>query len=120
MIENVKRIYLSEIEIVPIKPRQGLLGFATFVINDAFYIGSVGIHSTPDGSIRLLYPDKVLINGKKISVAHPINKECGELITEAVLRVYRSLLKEVHDEMDQSDEKGVQCENPSPQKSLNS
>ncbi len=94
----MKTLYLSEIEIIPIKPRQDLLGFTSFVVNDSFYVGSIGIHSTPDGSIRLLYPDKVLPNGKKISVVHPISKECGDLITNAVLRVYRGLLQEVREE----------------------
>ncbi len=43
---------LSEIEITPIKPRQGLLAFCSFVINEQFYVGDVAIYSRLDGNDR--------------------------------------------------------------------
>lgn len=35
---------ISEVNIILIKPKDGLIGFASLVINDALYLGSIGIH----------------------------------------------------------------------------
>jgi DNA-binding cell septation regulator SpoVG len=83
---------ISEINIIPIKPRDGLLGFVTFVLDDQFYVGNVGIHSTPDGNIRLLYPDRCLPNGKVVSSFHPIAKHIGLEITQQVTLKYNDLV----------------------------
>ena len=51
---------ISEINIEPISNREGLIGFASFVINNDFKICNVGIHTCPSHStsIRLLFPQK--------------------------------------------------------------
>ena len=36
-------ITLSEIEIIPVKPHNGLIAFSSFVLNKSFYIGDVAI-----------------------------------------------------------------------------
>ena len=85
-------IHLTEIEIIPIKPINGLLGFASFVINEQFYVGNVGIHSKPCGNIRLLYPEKILPNGKVVSSFHPITKDAGIEITRQITLKYNNIL----------------------------
>jgi len=78
---------ISEINIVPTKPKDGLLGFASFVIDHDLYIGNVAIFSRLDRSgIRLVYPKK-----KDIHCVCPINKEAGETITNAIESQYYSL-----------------------------
>jgi len=40
---------LSEIQIIPIKPQNGLVGFASFVLDGSLYLGSIGIMTRPQG-----------------------------------------------------------------------
>lgn len=35
---------ITRIEIVPIKPNQGLIGFANIILENQLFIGSIGIH----------------------------------------------------------------------------
>ena len=79
-------IELSEINIVPVKPQNGLLGFCTFVVDKKFYIGSVAIFSKREGGIRLVYPKK-----GGIDAFHPIKKEVGDYITNMVEKQFYNL-----------------------------
>jgi len=85
---------ISEIQIIPVQPRNGLVGFCSFILNDSIYIGDVAIHtclSNPEG-YRLVYPDRILANGKKVNCVHPINRKTGEAIQKAVVAKYKSLM----------------------------
>ena len=84
-------INLSEIQIVPIKPINGHLGFCSMVIDSNYYVGGIAIHSRPDGGIRLVYPQKQLPNGKIINCFHPINKEAGQSLLNQTVRAYEEL-----------------------------
>jgi len=85
---------ITEIQILPIKPRDGLLAFASFVFNDSIFVGNVAVHSRPDGSgYRLVYPSKALPNGKVINVVHPINQETGRAISQAVAGRFEEVVR---------------------------
>lgn len=97
MHEDVRKmkIQLSEIQIQPIKPKNGLLAFCSFVINNSFYVGSVAIYSRLDGDgYRLAYPIKALHNGAKINCFHPINHEASDAIEKQVVEAFLQLIKE--------------------------
>jgi DNA-binding cell septation regulator SpoVG len=85
-------ITLTEIEIYPIKPQEGLIGFVSFVLNEQFYIGNVGLHLRPSGDIRLLYPQKLLGNGKAVNCFHPITKSAGNKIIDQISNEYNALV----------------------------
>jgi len=69
---------LSEIQIIPVKPHNGLLAFVSFVINSSFFVGDAAIYSRLDGQgFRLAYSTKVLVNGLKINCFH-LNTKNGE------------------------------------------
>jgi len=87
------KLKISEIQIIPVKPREGLVAFASCIINDFLYVGSVGIYTSPSkpGSFRLVYPSKTLPNGKEVSCVHPITREVGELISKAIIRRFREI-----------------------------
>jgi len=87
-----KVIVLTEIEIYPIKPHEGLIGFVSFVLNEQFYVGNVGLHLRPSGEIRLLYPHKRLGNGKEVNCFHPITKSAGNKIIEQISNEYNALV----------------------------
>lgn len=96
-MKEVSRIEISEVEILPVKPRGGLVAFASWVINDSLYIGNVALYTSPSkpGGFRLVYPSKTLPNGKEISCVHPINKKAGELISNAIIKKFEEMLSKI-------------------------
>lgn len=87
-------ITISEINITPVKPDNGLVGFVSFVVNECLYVSSVAIVTKLDGSIRLVYPTK-LVNDKQVSLIHPINKSVGSLIEQQVSEIYEEVMNGV-------------------------
>lgn len=87
-------IRISDIQIVPIQPRNGLVAFVSFIINDSVCIGDVAIHTCLSNSegYRLVYPERVLANGKRVNSVYPINRQAGDTIQKAVTSEYKKLL----------------------------
>jgi len=90
----MSELRISEIQIIPLKPKEGLVAFASCVVNKALYIGNIAIYTSPSTQegFRLVYPVKTLPNGKEIHCVHPINKEAGELISKAIIKKFRELI----------------------------
>lgn len=83
---------ISEVQIVPIKPANGLVGFASVVINGEFYLGSIGIHSKLDGSgFRLTYPTKK-VGQKNLHLFHPLNARTSKEIEEAIFYHFKKVI----------------------------
>lgn len=82
----------SRIEIIPVKPSGGLLAFSSLVLLDSFYIGDIAIHSRPDGSLRAVYPDRVLANGRRIQIFHPLTTQAAQVIERPIFSAYSQLL----------------------------
>ncbi len=89
-------IKLTEIQITPTKPKDGLVAFASFVLNDLFFIGNIAIYTRiyPQG-YRLVYPVKTLFNGLEINCFKPIKRCAGEAIEKAVLSEFEKLIDKV-------------------------
>ena len=85
---------IDEIQIVPIRPLDGLVGFASCVINNQFYVGNIAVYSSPSSrdGFRLVFPTKKLASGQVVDCFHPINKEAGELVTSAIIKQYVELM----------------------------
>ncbi len=76
---------ISEVQIKVVKPRDGLVGFASLVLDGKLYLSSIGIFTKLDGTgFRLTYPTKK-VGENDIQIYHPINKEVSESIEEAVI-----------------------------------
>lgn len=89
---------ISEVQIVPVKPNNGLIAFASFVLDDKLYLSSIGIHKKLDGSgYRLTYPSKLVGSSKEINIFHPITKEFGKAIEEAVFERVKKVMEECND-----------------------
>lgn len=87
---------VSEITISLIKPCNGLIGFATLVLDEAVYLGGIAIHRKLDGSgYRLLYPTRKSGN-QNFNIFHPINRKAGEVIEQAIM----AKLKDVMNRLD--------------------
>jgi DNA-binding cell septation regulator SpoVG len=81
---------ISEVNITPIKPQNGLVAFASFVLYEAIYCGSVGIMTRPSGGYRLLYPTKE-VAGRQLDVYHPISGTVGRMIEQEVIAKYEEV-----------------------------
>lgn len=84
---------ISEIQIIPIKPQNGLVGFASFVLDKSLYLGSIGIMTRPQGGYRLVYPTKKIGN-RSINIFHPINKETAQLIENKVVSKFEEVMND--------------------------
>lgn len=83
---------ISEVSIEIIKPKDGLVGFASMVVDDGLYIGSIGImrRLNADG-FRLIYPNKKIAD-KTFNYFYPINNNIGQLIESEVVKKLNILM----------------------------
>ena len=83
---------ITEMQIIPIKPKDGLVAFASIVIENSLYLGSLGVYTRLDGSgYRITYPTKKISN-KDINVYHPIDKDTSEIIKKAIINEAERIL----------------------------
>lgn len=85
---------ITEIQITPIKTKDGLVAFASVIFNNCLYLGSVGVYTRLNGSgYRITYPTK-RISDKNINIYHPINKETSKAIERAIISKAEKILKQ--------------------------
>lgn len=84
---------LSEIQVTPIKPINGLIGFASVVFDNSFYLSGIGVYTRPCGGYRLTYPTRKSTNGN-LNVFHPINRDIAESIERAVSEKFQKLVEQ--------------------------
>lgn len=101
-------IFVTEIELIPIKAKQGLVFFGNFVLDNRYFVGNVAIYSKLDkpGEFRLVYPTKTLKNGRQIPVFYPIDHKVSDEIETAVSEKARELLSPDENLMSEIDRPG--------------
>jgi len=105
MRSEKEAMIVSEVNIQLIKPCDGLVGFASVVLDDQIYLSSIGIHQRLDGAgYRITYPTKKTGN-RSFNVFHPIKKEIGQKIEEAVL----SKITEIMSKAQEVSERRCRC-----------
>jgi DNA-binding cell septation regulator SpoVG len=73
-------IKISEVQIEFIKPNNGMIGFASILINDSIFLSSIAIHKKLNTEgYRITYPSK-----GQFQIFYPINKEVSKQIEEAI------------------------------------
>lgn len=85
---------ITDVQLIPVKPKDGLVAFASVVFNEAFYLGSLAVFARPQGGYRITYPRRT-IGGTSLDVYYPINKQVAEAIEEAVIAKYKKILDKV-------------------------
>jgi len=88
---------VTEVQVTPIKPLNGLVGFASVVIDDEVYLGSIGVHVRLDGTFRITYPTKKVGVGQ-LNIFHPIRREAGQLIERAIIGRCEEIFNEKREE----------------------
>ena len=82
---------VTEIQIIPVKPKDGLVAFASFIFDNSFYFSSIGIYTRPQGGYRLTYPTRKT-QSSGIYLFHPINKETYQQIEMIVVEKYEEIM----------------------------
>jgi stage V sporulation protein G len=83
---------LSEIQIIPIKPQNGLVAFASFVLDKSLYLGSIGIVTRPQGGYRLVYPTKKVAN-RNLNIFYPINRDFALAVESEIVKKFEEVMK---------------------------
>lgn len=90
-------LQITEIQIALIKPKDGLIGFANVVLDDAVFLSSIGIHQKLDGSgYRLTYPTRRAGNGQQMHLFHPIRKEISKRLEAAIFNKLKDVMSQTH------------------------
>ena len=64
---------------------------SSFVLDNSLFCGSVAIFARPNGSFRLVYPNRSVV-GRKIDVYHPISVSFGKQIENEVVTKYEEVV----------------------------
>lgn len=85
---------ISEVQIKPTKPKDGLIGFASLVIDNSLYLSSIGIFTRLNGQgYRITYPTKK-VGSLDMQIFHPISKELGMEIEKEVIKKAEDIFNE--------------------------
>lgn len=76
---------ISDINIIPITPKNGHIAFVSFVVERKLAINYVAVYTRFSGGIRLVYPRK-----KNLDIVYPIEYDFGNDIE---IEVYKELIK---------------------------
>ncbi len=87
---------ISEVKIQLIKPQGGLIAFVSLVVGGKLYLSGIGIHRKLDGcGHRLTYPTRK-IGTRSFDIFHPINRDAGRAIENAVMAALKDVLNRRH------------------------
>ena len=87
---------LTEIQVIPIKPQNGLVAFVSFILDGNLYLGSIGVLTRPKGGYRLVYPTKKVGN-KNLNIFYPINKKVAQLVENEVVKHFEKVMNQEND-----------------------
>ena len=75
---------ITKVELLPIRPQNGLIAFASIKLDDRLYITSIGVHKRLDGKgYRITYPTRK-VGEQNIPVCHPIEPILSKEIEIAI------------------------------------
>lgn len=83
---------VTEVDVAFVKPKDGLIAFASVVLDDQLYLSGIAIHSRLVGSgYRLTYPTRK-VGEAQFSVFHPIRRPVGLAIERAIVEKLKNVL----------------------------
>ena len=84
---------ITEVKIEIVKPKDGLIGFASVVIDNSIYLSSIAVYKKLNAQgYRILYPKKGVFD-----IFHPITKEASSIIEEAIFNKLEDVMSKVYD-----------------------
>jgi DNA-binding cell septation regulator SpoVG len=95
-LKEVMRMRVTEVDIAFVKPKNGLIAFASVVLDDQLYLSGIAVHSKLAGSgYRLTYPTR-RVGQTQFSLFHPIRRPVGLAIEHAIFEKLKNVLSK-HD-----------------------
>ncbi len=83
---------VTEVDIVLVKPKDGLIAFASVVLDDELYLSGIGVHAKLVGSgYRLTYPARK-VGETQFNLFHPIRKPVGFAIEQAIVEKLKNVM----------------------------
>jgi DNA-binding cell septation regulator SpoVG len=83
---------VTEVDIAFVKPKDGLIAFASVVLDDELFLSGIGIHAKLVGSgYRLTYPTRK-VGETHFSLFHPIRKPTGFAIERAIIEKLKNVM----------------------------
>jgi stage V sporulation protein G len=83
---------VTEVDITFVKPKDGVIAFASVVLDDQLYLSGIAIHSKLVGSgYRLTYPTRK-VGETQFSLFHPIRKQVGLAIEQAIIEKLKNVM----------------------------
>lgn len=82
---------ISKIKVKKVQPKDGLVGFASCIIDDSLYLGNIAIFTRlgETDRMRLVFPVKE-IGDNKLSMFHPVNAQLYYLLEQAIADEYKN------------------------------
>ena len=75
---------VTEVDVAFVKPKDGLIAFASVVIEDQLYLGGIAVHRKLVGDgYRLTYPTRK-VGEAQFDIFHPIRRPLGLAIEQAI------------------------------------
>ena len=85
---------ISDVTISPVSPRDGLIAFASIVLEGGFYVGGIAVHEKLDGTgYRLTYPTRKNAS-QTFNICHPVNREASKAIERAIFEKLKTVLNQ--------------------------
>jgi DNA-binding cell septation regulator SpoVG len=89
-------IAITELTWYPIRPTEkGLIGFAGLRYGNIVFAQSIAVYITPTGEYRLVFPERVMPNGKSSNICYPIDKQTYNAMLEAVTRKIEEVTRRI-------------------------
>jgi stage V sporulation protein G len=87
------KMHVTEVDITFVKPKDGLVAFASVVLDDQIFLSGIAIHQKLVGSgYRLTYPTRKL-GETQFSIFHPIRKPIGLAIERAIFDKLKNVVR---------------------------
>src|SRR5262249_32220336 len=94
-LKEVMRMRVTEVDIAFVKPKNGLIAFASVVLDDQLYLSGIAVHSKLAGSgYRLTYPTR-RVGETQFSLFHPIRRPVGLAIEHAIPEKLKNVLSKL-------------------------
>lgn len=84
---------ITEIQIIPVKPKDGVVAFTSFVLDQSLYLSSIAIMTRPLGGYRLVYPTKK-IGLRDINIFHPVSRQFAQVIEKKVIEKLEEVMSQ--------------------------
>lgn len=83
---EAERLKVSEVKIRLVdRSEDGLIGWASCVVNGSLYLNNIAIRHSRDGRVILTFPAKKSRGESKYFIFNPISHEAARVLEEAII-----------------------------------